>query len=62
MSYRVLVEGEERVLDSYLDVIDHIQTNVHFEIDEQDMAIWLPQMYISEKVFMRDDCMIERIN
>lgn len=61
MTYRVLVEGEERVLDSYLDVIDHIQTNVHFEVDEQDMANWLPKMYISEKVFLRDDCLIERI-
>ncbi|WP_405131873.1 hypothetical protein MHB43_10205 [Paenibacillus sp. FSL H8-0317] len=61
MTYRVLVEGEERILDDYVDVIDHVQTNVHFEVDEQDMANWLPQMYISEKVFMRDDCLIERI-
>ena len=61
MEYRVLVEGKERILDNYVDVIDHIQTNVHFEVDEQDMANWLPQMYIREKFFMGDDCLIERI-
>lgn len=61
MEYRVIVEGGERILNDYVDVIDHIQTNVHFEVDEQDMSIWLPQLYISQKVFLRDDCLIERI-
>lgn len=61
MEYRVHIEGEERILDNYLDVIDHIQTNVYFEVDEQDMVNWVPAMHISEKVFMRDDCSIERI-
>ncbi|MFB5761126.1 hypothetical protein [Paenibacillus medicaginis] len=61
MEYSVLIEGEENFFGDFEDVIDDVQNRTYFEVDAQDMAVWLPKMELGESVQLGDDCKITRI-
>jgi len=61
MRYRVEVEGEINEMITRDEVIDDVQNRTSFEVDAQDMSVWLIDMSVGQTVEMRDDCKITRI-
>ncbi|MDC0764270.1 hypothetical protein POF51_26475 [Brevibacillus sp. AG] len=59
--FRVTIAEREKEIDAVDDVVDHIQCNAHFEVDETDLHFDLEHLESGELLVLRDDCKVERI-
>ncbi|MBG9776132.1 DNA translocase FtsK [Brevibacillus laterosporus] len=56
--YLTIIEGTVEEFETIEDVIDHIQSNVYFEVDQTALRWELEHMNLNESVKLRNDCMV----
>ncbi|XOS93158.1 DNA translocase FtsK [Brevibacillus laterosporus] len=56
--YLTIIEGTVEEFETIEDVIDHIQSNVYFEVDQTALRWKLEHMNLNESVKLRNDCMV----
>ncbi|MGG0793771.1 hypothetical protein ABE137_07165 [Brevibacillus laterosporus] len=56
--YLTIIEGTVEEFETIEDVIDHMQSNVHFEVDQTALRWELKYINLNESVKLRNDCMV----
>ncbi|QOS99972.1 hypothetical protein JNUCC42_04245 [Brevibacterium sp. JNUCC-42] len=56
--YLAIIEGNVTEIETIEDVIDHIQSNVHFELDQTGLRWDLEHVNLNDSIKLRDDCMV----
>ena len=59
--YKVTIEGFIFYFRYIDEVIDHVECNTHFEIDDVALRVDLKHINKHDKIELRYDCVIERI-
>ncbi|ANY29232.1 hypothetical protein [Bacillus phage PK16] len=59
--FSVCIEDYPDIIEGIDELVDHVQCNTHFEVDEEALRSELRHIIVQEVIELRDDCIIKRI-